>query len=292
MTSKSLDHPLSTNVDLVDLVPWVSLLQFSSEWDILHGLLRSILAAVAHPGAAHLQGYHLLLSVVNDPSIYSICSELLVLPIYWNIPICLHLCCFIDWLCLDRWIPWGLQCLSGQSHRWSRRTGPSGWRHVLLGTWFVQVQGGQIRCGPCRLALYHTTYLPNHCYHSHVSYGWCTTVWVIAVRKAQTCLQWSVLGRFTSHSALSSSSLSLSVPSFPCHFCSLTSSCTLDSRCLLIRFFIFFPGITSPSSVTQTGSGYWSCSCKPYSFAYTALLLSVFDTPCFPHAPRSPVPSS
>ena len=105
-----------------------------------------------------------------------------------------------------------------------------------------------------------------------MSYGWCTTVWVIAVRKAQTCPRWCVLGRLLNHqkhrSALSSSSLSLSVTSFPCHLCSLTSSRTLYSRCLLRRFFTFFPGITSPSSVTQTGSGYWSCSCKPYSFTY------------------------
>ena len=34
--------------------------------------------------------------------------------------------------------------------------------------------------------------------------GWCTTVWVIGVCRAQTCLQWSVLGRFTSHSATKS----------------------------------------------------------------------------------------
>ena len=124
----------------VDLVPWVSLLQFPSEWRILHGLLRSLLVVVAHPGAAHLQGYHLLLSVVNDPNVYSICSELLVLPIYWSIPIRLYLCCFIDWLWLDRWIKrggGGVKCLSGPSHRWSRRTGPSGRHHVLQATWFV-----------------------------------------------------------------------------------------------------------------------------------------------------------
>ena len=96
------------------------------------------------------------------------------------------------------------------------------------------------------------------------------TMWVIAVRKAQTCPLWCMLGRFASRLAIRSSSLSLSVTSFPCYFCSLTSSRTLDSRCLLRRFFTLFPGITSPSSVTQTESGYLNCSCRPYSFAYTA----------------------
>ena len=66
-------------------------------------------------------------------------------------------------------------------------------------------------------------------------------------------------------SALSSSSLSISVTSFPCH---LTSYRTLDSRCRLRRFFAFFLGITSPSSVTQTRSAYSSRSYKSYPFAY------------------------
>ena len=64
---------------------------------------------------------------------------------------------------------------------------------------------------------------------------WCTTVWVIAVRKAQICPRWCVgqvrqsLSHQKHRSAIRSSSLSLSVTSFPCHLCSLTSSLTLDS---------------------------------------------------------------
>ena len=35
------------------------------------------------------------ISVVNDPSVYSICYELLVLSVYRNIPIRLYLCCLL-----------------------------------------------------------------------------------------------------------------------------------------------------------------------------------------------------
>ena len=45
-------------IALVDPVPWGSLVQFPSEWRILHGLLRSLLVAFAHSEAPHLHGYH------------------------------------------------------------------------------------------------------------------------------------------------------------------------------------------------------------------------------------------
>ena len=99
VTSKSLDYPPSTSKMIL---PWLILypgyLCFNSHLSGAYFMVFSevFLSQVAHPGAAHLQGYHLLISVVNDPSVYSICSELLVLSIYRNIPIRLYLCCFID----------------------------------------------------------------------------------------------------------------------------------------------------------------------------------------------------
>ena len=106
------------------------------------------------------------------------------------------------------------------------------------------------------MVLYHTAYMLKH------------VLWIMynrvgnSVRKAQRCLRLCVgkVRQSLSHqkqtSALNSSSLSLSVTSFPCHLCSLSSSLTLDSRCRLRRLFTFFPDSTYPSSVTQTGSGY------------------------------------
>ena len=89
------------------------------------------------------------------------------------------------------------------------------------------------------------------------------------------------VGQSLSHqkhrSTLTSSFLFLSVTSFPCHLCCLTSYRTLDSRCRLRRFFTFFLGITSTSSVTQTRSGYSSRSYKSYPFAYaTASFVSLW----------------
>ena len=89
------------------------------------------------------------------------------------------------------------------------------------------------------------------------------------------------VGQSLSHqkhrSTLSSSFFSLSVTSFPYHLCFLTSYRTLDSRCRLRRFFTFFPGITSPSSVTQTRSGYSSRSYKSYPYVHpTASFVSLW----------------
>ena len=71
-------------------------------------------------------------------------------------------------------------------------------------------------------------------------------------------------------SVLSSSSSSFAVTNFPCHFWAPTSPFSLNS-CSFLRWVLSYsPGTTSPSSVTQAGSGYFSFSCRPYSSAYFA----------------------
>ena len=103
------------------------------------------------------------------------------------------------------------------------------------------------------------------------------------------------VGQSLSHqkyrSALSSSSLSLSVTSFHCHLCSLSSSRTLDSRCLLRRFFTFFQ--VSPLPLWHRMDQSIQAVAVDHTPSRTPPLpLSVLGAPRSPHARQSPVPSS
>lgn len=105
----------------------------------------------------------------------------------------------------------GLQCLSGPGQRWSWGTGPFRRRLVLQGTWFTHAQGRQRKCEPCPLALHHTAYMPNHYYCFHMSYGWCTTMWVCVLVRFASRSRWYVLARFASRSATTSTAQHLAL---------------------------------------------------------------------------------
>ena len=76
-------------------------------------------------------------------------------------------------------------------------------------------------------------------------------------------------------SMLSNSSSPLAVTNLPCHFWVPKSPFSPNSRSFVRWLLSFSQGITSPSSVTQAGSGYWSFSCRPYSPAcFTAFFVS------------------
>ena len=135
----------------------------------------------------------------------------------------------------------GVPCLSGPNQRWSQRTGPSRPRHVLQGTWFEQAQDRQIKCELCPLVPYHTAYKPKNYYHSHMFYELCTTVWVIAVRKAQASSRGCVLGSFASRSATKSNAqhLALRLFVFPSLFSNLLTH-SWFSICFKNILYLFF----------------------------------------------------
>ena len=93
VASKSLDCPPSTSKMILVYWAWsctrVYLLQFPSEWRILHGQKSSCRACSPN-----------LLTILAS-TLFALSSW----SIYRNILIHLYLCCFIDWVWLDRWIP-------------------------------------------------------------------------------------------------------------------------------------------------------------------------------------------
>ena len=151
-----------------------------------------------------------------------------------------------------------VQCLSGTSQRWSRRTGPSRQRHVLQGTWFAQAQGRQIKYGWCPLALYHTAYMLTHVL-------WMTSiVWVLVFVKrkhARDGACWAGFPVAQPPKAPLSTQLFISFSfryqlSLPSLFSNLLPNSWFPMS--LEKILYLFSSITSPSSLPQTGSGYSS----------------------------------
>ena len=106
-TSTSVDQPHNVHNDVVlwNLLPGVLLFQLPSEWRVFHRLSWGFLLTIAHPGAAHLHRYNLLLLVVYYPRINSVSPEILVLSEDWDVPVCLYIRSLIYRLWLSWWIP-------------------------------------------------------------------------------------------------------------------------------------------------------------------------------------------
>ena len=139
------------DVILWNLVPRVLLLELPSEWGVFHRLFWCFLLTIAHPGAAHLHRYNLLL-VVYYPRINSVGPKILVLSVDWDVPVCLCVRSLIYQLWLSWWIPRWRRLVPGLL--WCQRKGPSELRHALPGTLFGPTADKQRVHEPCSLVLY------------------------------------------------------------------------------------------------------------------------------------------
>ena len=96
---------------------------------VFHRLFRCFLLTIAHPGAAYLPRYNLLLLVVYYPHINSVGPKILVLSLDWEVPVYRCMRSLIYQLWLSWWIP--------------------PWRHFKKSQVFYDVKNRTFRTASC-----------------------------------------------------------------------------------------------------------------------------------------------